>query len=82
MEVLEGKTRSGLEDARTAIKGEVQALREEQAKALRQVERRLVRLEAGKDAQSRPERASSAHGDRANPGRSEGTCPGGCTVSW
>ncbi len=59
MKTLEEKTRSGLEDARTAMKGDVQALREEHAKVMRQVERRLVRLEADKGAQDGTERASS-----------------------
>ena len=41
-----------------AVAGEVEALREEQAKAMRHVERRLVRLEAGRSAQDGMERTS------------------------
>ena len=55
---LEGKLRSGLDEVRAAVAGEVEALREEQAKALRHVERRLVRLEAGRSAQDGMERTS------------------------
>ena len=58
IEGWEGKLRSGLEDVRTAVAGEVKALREEQAKAMRHVERRLVRLEAGRSAQDGMERTS------------------------
>ncbi len=60
VEELEGKVRTGLEEVRSAVVEEVKGLLEEQAKALRQLERRLVRLEAGKDAQDGPERASPA----------------------
>ena len=55
---LEGKIRSGLDEVRAAVAGEVEALREEQAKAMRHVERRLVRLEAGRSAQDGMERTS------------------------
>ena len=55
---LEGKLRSGLDEVRAAVAGEVEALREEQAKAMRHVERRLVRLEAGRSAQDGMERTS------------------------
>ena len=55
---LEGKLRSGLDEVRAAVSGEVEALREEQAKAMRHVERRLVRLEAGRSAQDGMERTS------------------------
>ena len=58
IEGWEGKLRSVLEDVRTAVAGEVKALREEQAKAMRHVERRLVRLEAGRSAQDGMERTS------------------------
>ena len=58
IEELEGKLRSGLEEVRGAVAGEVKALREEHAKAMRHVERRLVRLEAGRDTQDAPEWSS------------------------
>ena len=45
MSALEEKLRSGLE----AVVGEVKALREEHARAMRHVERRLVRLEAARN---------------------------------
>ena len=56
IEVWEGNLRSGLDEVRAAVAGEVEALREEQAKAMRHVERRLVRLEAGRSAQDGMER--------------------------
>ena len=58
IEGWEGKLRSGLDEVRAAVAGEVEALREEQAKAMRHVERRLVRLEAGRSAQDGMERTS------------------------
>ena len=58
IEGWEGKLRSGLDEVRAAVTGEVEALREEQAKAMRHVERRLVRLEAGRSAQDGMERTS------------------------
>ena len=58
IEGWEGKLRSGLDEIRAAVAGEVEALREEQAKAMRHVERRLVRLEAGRSAQDGMERTS------------------------
>ena len=48
IEEMEGKLRSGIEEVRAAVAGEVEALREEHAKAMRHVERRLVRLESGR----------------------------------
>ena len=63
VEELEGKLRSGLEGVRSAVVGEVKGLLEEQAKSLRRLDRRLVRLEAGKDAQDGPEGASPTGGD-------------------
>ena len=47
---LEEKTRRDLEDARKAMKGEVDALREGHAKELRRLERRLEKVAVGKDA--------------------------------
>ena len=58
IEGWEGKLRSGLDEVRAAVAGEVEALREEQAKAMRHMERRLVRLEAGRSAQDGMERTS------------------------
>ena len=58
IEEMEGKLRSGIEDVRADVAGKVEALREEQAKAMRHVERRLVRLEAGRSAQDGIERTS------------------------
>ncbi len=58
IEEMEGKLRSGIEDVRADVAGKVEALREEQAKAMRHVERRLVRLEAGRSAQGGMERTS------------------------
>ena len=49
-ESWKGSSGSGLDEVRAAVAGEVEALREEQAKAMRHVERRLVRLEAGRSA--------------------------------
>ena len=48
IEEMEGKLRSGIEEVRAAVAGEVEALREEHAKAMRHVERRLVRLGSGR----------------------------------
>ena len=47
IEELEGKLRSGLDEVRAAVAGEVKAMLEEQSRAMRHVERRLVRLESG-----------------------------------
>ena len=47
---LEEKTLRDLEDARKAMKGEVDALREGHAKELRRLERRLEKVAVGKDA--------------------------------
>ena len=58
IEGWEGKLRSSLEDVRTSVAGEVKVLREEHAKSMRYVERRLVRLEAGRSAQDGMERTS------------------------
>ena len=58
IEGWEGKLRSGLEEVQVTVAGEVEALREEQAKAMRHVEQRLVRLEAGRSAQDGMERTS------------------------
>ena len=58
IEEMEGKLRSGMEDVRADVAGKVEALREEQAKAMQHVERRLVRLEAGRSAQDGIERTS------------------------
>ena len=58
IEGWEGKLRSSLEDVRTSVAGEVKVLREEHAKSMRYVERRLVRLEAGRSAQDGMERRS------------------------
>ena len=51
IEELEGKLRSGFNEVRAAVAGEVKAMLEEQAKSLRRLERRLARLETGKAAQ-------------------------------
>ena len=48
IEEMEGKLRSGIEEVRAAVAGEIKALREEHARAMRHVERRLVRLESGR----------------------------------
>ena len=45
-----GKLRSGLEEVRATATGGIEALREEQAKALRRLEQRPVRLEARQGA--------------------------------
>ena len=58
IEGWEGKLRSCLEDVRTSVAGEVKVLREEHAKSMRYVERRLVRLETGRSAQDGMERTS------------------------
>ena len=44
IEELEGKLRSGFNEVRAAVAGEVKAMLEEQAKSLRRLERRLARL--------------------------------------
>ena len=51
---LDGNLRSGLDEVRATVEGEVKALGEKHSKARRQVERRLVRLEAGTGAQDGP----------------------------
>ena len=61
---LEGELRGRLE----AVEGGSEAMREEQARAMRQVERRLVRLEAGQGAQDGTERVSQASLDSSEPG--------------
>ena len=66
-EELQGKLRSGLEEVKAAVAGEVKALREEHAKAIRHVERRLVRLEAGNGGQDAPEAAQN--GSEAEPAK-------------
>ena len=53
-EEMEGKLRSGIEEVRAAVAGEVEALREEHARSMRHVERRLVRLEAGRSESETP----------------------------
>ena len=67
IEGLEAKLRSGIRDFRAAVAAEFKALREEQAKAMRHVERRLVRLEAGNSAQDAPN-WSSPSGSDSEPG--------------
>ncbi len=53
LEELAGALRGGLGD----VEADVAALREEHAKSMRHVERRLVRLEEGRSAQDAPEAA-------------------------
>ena len=53
-EEMEGKLRSGIEEVRAAVAGEVEALREEHARSMRHVERRLVRLEAAGNESETP----------------------------
>ena len=52
VEALVEETRSGLQDIRDAIEGEVKALREEHAQGMRQLEGRVASLEARQVAQS------------------------------
>ena len=66
---LEGKLRSGLDEVRAAVAGEVKAMLEDQAKSLRRLERRLARLEAGTVAQDGIERASSGGSEPEQPKR-------------
>ena len=66
---LDGKLRNGLEEVRSAVVGEVKGLLEQQAKALRQLERRLVRLESSRGVQDGPQRASSAGSEPETPKR-------------
>ena len=54
IEEMEGKLRSGIEEVRAVVAGEVEALREEHARSMRHVERRLVRLEAGRNGSETP----------------------------
>ena len=63
IEEMKGKLRSGLEDVKAAVAGEVKAVREEHARAMRYVERRLVRLEAGGNGSETP----SATGPETEP---------------
>ena len=61
MAELEGKLEDGLEELTKSIVGEVQALRDEQARAFRQVELRLAKLEAGQGAsEATPEAVEEA----------------------
>ena len=70
IEEMEGKLRSGIEEVRAAVAGEVEALREEHAKAMRHVERRLVRLESGRSTQDAPEAAQN--GSETEPAKRRG----------
>ena len=70
IERWEGKLRSGLEEVRAAVAREVEALREEQAKAMRHVERRLVRLEVGRSTQDAPE--ADQNGSETEPAKRRG----------
>ena len=56
LEELEGKLRSGLEEVRAAVAGEVEALREEQAQGMR----RLAQSETGQDARDGAKAALAA----------------------
>ena len=69
IEELEGKLRSGFNEVRAAVAGEVKAMLEEQAKSLRRLERRLARLETGKAAQDGIEGASSGGPEPEQPKR-------------
>ena len=69
VEELEGKLRSGLDEVRAAVAGEAKAVLDDQAKSLRRLERRLVRLEAGTVAQDGMERASSGGPEPEQPKR-------------
>ena len=77
IEELEGKLRSGLNEVRAAVTGEVKAMLEEQARAMRHVERRLVRLESGRNGTETPLRPA-----RRLSRRSAGTFAPGRTPSW
>ena len=59
-EEMEGKLRSGIEEVRAAVAGEVEALREEHARSMRHVERRLVQSETGQDARDGAKAALAA----------------------
>ena len=52
--------RNGFKGVREAVQGEIRALRDEHAKALRQLEQRLVRLEARPDVQGTAEPFSNS----------------------
>ena len=54
IEELEGKLRSGLEEVRAAVTGEVKAMLGVQAKSLRRLELHLARLEAGSTGSETP----------------------------
>ena len=73
IEDMEGKLRSGLKEVRAAVVGEVEALREEHAKAMRHVERRLVRLESGRSVQDGTEMSSPTGAD-SEPGQKKRKC--------
>ena len=57
--VLEKKLPSGLGELRTALAGEIKALREEQGKTLGQVERRLAALEGRRGEPAAPSRTEA-----------------------
>ncbi len=80
IEELEGKLRSGLDEVKAAVAGEVKAMLEEQAKSLRQLERWLARLEAGTVAQDWMERTSSGGPEPEQPKRRY--VPPGRILSW
>ena len=67
LSALERELRGGLE----AVVGEVKALREEHARSMRHVERRLVRLEAGESGSETP----SPTGADSEPGPKRGYAP-------
>ena len=58
VEALEKDTSKGL----AAVRGDVKALRDEQAQAMRQLERRVTALEGGGDVQAEGEEANAAGG--------------------
>ncbi len=59
LEELEGQLRSGLEEVRSDIVGDVSALLDEQTGTLERFERRMARLESAKDAKGVPSAAAS-----------------------
>ena len=60
MEAMTEEVRNGFKGVREAVQGEIRALRDEHAKVLRQLEQRLVRLEARPDVQGTAEAFSNS----------------------
>ena len=78
MEALEHQITSGLGEMRTTMEGEIKALKDEHAGALRQLERRLAQVEAGVGNQRKWD---TLRPERLEIGRGLGELPEGLVVA-